>query len=174
MSRYKQRPPLELTERHQRQHRNRPPEWHLRLPPVDLIRLGKGMVITAAVSVLIAYAGVTLYHLSNGFDFGSALIGGTRDARILAACWQDMGLVQEFVQRPAFLGSDPAAVAQALAACPKIARGVLPMGRDQAVAAVRAAAELVRPARLAMIRMISARRGCLTAPAAASARILRG
>ena len=61
-----------------------------------------------------------------------------------------------------------------LAACPKIARGVLPMGRDQAVAAVRAAAELVRPARLAMIRMISARRGCLTAPAAASARILRG
>ena len=48
------------------------------------------------------------------------------------------------------------------------------MGRDQAVAAVRAAAELVRPARLAMIRMISARRGCLTAPAAASARILRG
>ena len=32
------------------------------------------------------------------------------------------------------------------------------MGRDQAVAAVRAAAELVRPARLAMIRMISARR----------------
>ena len=63
---------------------------------------------------------------------------------------------------------------EGLAACPKIARGVLPMGRDQAVAAVRAAAELVRPARLAMIRMISARRGCLTAPAAASARILRG
>ena len=114
MSRYKQRPPLELTERHQQQHRNRPPEWQLRLPPVDLVRLGKGLAVMAAVSVLLAYAGVTLYHLSNGFDFGSALVGGTRDARILVACWQDMGLVQEFVERPAFLGSDPAAVAQAL------------------------------------------------------------
>ena len=67
---------------------------------------------------------------------------------------------EEFAERPSSLSED-------------CARGIA-MGRDQAVAAVRAAAELVRPARLAMIRMISARRGCLTAPAAASARILRG
>ena len=57
-------------------------------------------------------------HLSNGFDFGSALVGGTRDARMLAACWQDMGLVQEFVERQAFLGSDSAVLAQMLGDAP--------------------------------------------------------
>ena len=68
----------------------------------------------AVVTVLLAYVGVTLYHLSNGFDFGSALVRGTRDARMLAVCWQDMGLVQEFVERQSFLGRDPAVLAQML------------------------------------------------------------
>ena len=102
-----------------------------------------------------------------------------RQSRVRCIFWSSIlavgitGLV--FLTQAFFSGVETIeAIVPGLAACPKIARGVLPMGRDQAVAAVRAAAELVRPARLAMIRMISARRGCLTAPAAASARILRG
>ena len=114
MSHYDQRPPLELTERHQQRPRHRPPGWRPRIPTGYLAGLGLALVVMAVVSVLLAYVGVTLYHLSNGFDFGSALVGGTRDARMLATCWQDMGLVQEFVERQAFLGRDPAAVAQML------------------------------------------------------------
>ena len=37
---------------------------------------------------------------------------------MLAACWQDMGLVQEFVERQAFLGSDSAVLAQILGDAP--------------------------------------------------------
>ena len=119
MSRYDRRPPLELTERHQQwsnqqRPRHRPPGWRPRIPTGYLAGLGLVLVVMAVVSVLLAYVGVTLYHLSNGFDFGSALVGGTRDARMLAACWQDMGLVQEFVERQAFLGRDPAVLAQML------------------------------------------------------------
>ena len=101
------RPPRKLEERGQFPKRTR--VW--RRPSIAKYLSGrnvKGLVSKALVVLLLAYVGVTVYHLSNGFDLPSAVVGGTRDARVLASCWGDMGVVKEFVDRPAFFGKDPA------------------------------------------------------------------
>ena len=101
------RPPRELEERGQfpkRTRKRRRPSISKYLSVSNV----KGLVSKALVVLLVAYVGVTVYHLSNGFDLPSAVVGGTRDARVLASCWRDMGVVKTFVERPAVWGKDPA------------------------------------------------------------------
>ena len=58
------------------------------------------------ISLVVLYVLVTIYHLSQGFDFSDALKGPFLDVRAFFACWNDWGELGEFLTRPAVLGKD--------------------------------------------------------------------
>ena len=55
----------------------------------------------AMTAVLLIYVGLTVFHLMQGFSFGSALQGGIQDFRAAGACWGEWGEMKEFVVREA-------------------------------------------------------------------------
>ena len=69
------------------------------------------------ISLVVLYVILTIYHLSNGFDFGSALAGPFLDTRAFFMCWNDWGQLSEFISRPAVLGDDLGGVALDLGMC---------------------------------------------------------
>ena len=73
-------------------------------------RLGRVSVLNllwgVAIAFLLVYAGLTVFHLSQGFDFGSALGGGIHDFRVVAVCFGEWGAVKEFIAREPFFGKD--------------------------------------------------------------------
>ncbi len=54
---------------------------------------------TLVYAILLAYIAVTVFHLTNGLTFGSALIGGFKDARVAIQCSNNPGTIQRFVGR---------------------------------------------------------------------------
>ena len=69
------------------------------------------------ISVVVVYVLITLYHLSNGFDFGSALGAGFSDFRAVLVCFGEWGEMKEFITRPAVAGDDIGGVALDLGLC---------------------------------------------------------
>ena len=54
------------------------------------------------VLVALAYVGVTVFHLTNGFDIGSALVGGLKDARVAVQCIHNFEAIEAFVTRTGY------------------------------------------------------------------------
>lgn len=70
-------------------------------------RIKIGDVLTwLVVALILAYVGLFLVHLSQGFNFTSALGGGVQDFRIFAICFGEWGQMQEFVARDSMFGDD--------------------------------------------------------------------
>ena len=67
-----------------------------------------GRVVIVA---LLIYVGLTVFHLTQGFDFTSALGGGIQDIRVVAVCFGEWGEMKEFIARDSFLGKDPGGLA---------------------------------------------------------------
>lgn len=63
-----------------------------------------GRVIIVA---LLAYVALTVFHLTQGFGFVSALGGGIQDIRAIAVCFGEWSEMKEFIARDSFLGRDP-------------------------------------------------------------------
>ena len=63
-----------------------------------------------AVALLI-YVGLTVFHLTQGFDFTSALGGGIQDIRVVGVCFGEWSEMKEFIARDSFLGKDPGKLA---------------------------------------------------------------
>lgn len=59
-----------------------------------------------AVGILVVYAGLTVFHLAQGFGFTSALGGGIQDLRVVGVCFGEWGEMKEFIARDAFMGKD--------------------------------------------------------------------
>lgn len=69
------------------------------------------------ISLVVLYVILTIYHLSNGFDFGDALTGPFLDVRAFFMCWNDWGVLWEFISRPALLGEDIGGLALDVGMC---------------------------------------------------------
>ncbi len=69
------------------------------------------------ISLVVLYVLLTIYHLSQGFDWGDALKGGFLDARAFLSCWNDWGELSDFISRPAVFGEDIGGVALDLGIC---------------------------------------------------------
>ena len=78
----------------------------------DVLQQVFGITVTVA---LLIYAGLTVFHLTQGFDFTSALGGGIQDIRAMAVCFGEWGEMKEFMARPSILGKDPGGAALNLA-----------------------------------------------------------
>ena len=65
----------------------------------------------AIVTALLVYAVLTVFHLTQGFGFASALGGGIQDIRVTAICFGEWGDMKEFIARDAFFGKDPGRLA---------------------------------------------------------------
>lgn len=63
------------------------------------------------VLVLLVYVALTVFHLTQGFDFTSALGGGIQDFRVVGVCFGEWGEMKEFVARDSFFGKDPGRLA---------------------------------------------------------------
>ena len=62
-----------------------------------------GRVLIAA---LLIYVALTIFHLTQGFDFTSALGGGIQDIRVVGVCFGEWNEMKEFIARDSFLGKD--------------------------------------------------------------------
>lgn len=69
------------------------------------------LLAKAVIAALLIYAGLTVFHLTQGFGFISALGGGIQDIRVVGVCFGEWGEMQEFIARDSFLGKDPGRLA---------------------------------------------------------------
>ena len=60
----------------------------------------------AVTALLLVYAALAVFHLTQGFDFISALGGGIQDIRATMVCFGEWGELKEFVAREALFGKD--------------------------------------------------------------------
>ena len=63
------------------------------------------------IVLVLIYVGLTVFHLTQGFDFTSALGGGIQDIRVVGVCFGEWGEMKEFIARDSFLGKDPGRLA---------------------------------------------------------------
>lgn len=59
-----------------------------------------------AIAFLLIYAALTVFHLTQGFGFVSALGGGVQDFRAVGICFGEWGDIKDFIERDSFLGKD--------------------------------------------------------------------
>ena len=60
----------------------------------------------AVVVVLLIYVALTIFHLTQGFDFASALGGGMQDVRAVGVCFGEWSEIKEFIARDSVFGKD--------------------------------------------------------------------
>ena len=60
----------------------------------------------AAIGALVVYAGLTVFHLTNGLSFTDSLRGGFVDAQVTVSCFGEWGTIKQFVDRETLLGAD--------------------------------------------------------------------